>query len=271
MRAQICTGIALIAACLSAQAQWLNQPLAGAPRTPDGKINMTGPAPRLNGKPDLSGIWQAEAEPRGPGGLYGLGESPNSKYFRDVLADFKPGEEPLSPAGAEIFRRHSQGVSPSLNCLPDGVPHADLLPEPFKILQTPGVTLVLYEVETTFRQIFTDGRKQLADPQQPSWMGYSVGKWDGDTLVVDTVGFNDLSWLDARGHGHSEDMRVEERFHRRDYGHLEVAVTITDPKTFTKPVSINFVENLLPDTDLLEHYCLEAEKDAAHQPGKAAK
>jgi hypothetical protein len=274
MRGHIRIGITFVAACLSAPAQWLNQPIAGAPRTPDGKVNMTGPAPRMNGKPDLSGIWQAEAEPRGPGGLYGLGESPNSRYFRDVLSDFKPGEEPLQPAAAESFRKRSQPggpLSPSLNCLPDGVPHADLLPEPFKIIQTPGVTVMLYEVETTFRQIFTDGRKQLADPQQPSWMGYSVGKWDGDTLVVDTVGFNDLSWLDARGHGHSEDMRVEERFHRRDFGHLEVAVTITDPKTFTRPVSINFVEELLPDTDLLEHYCLEAEKDAAHQPGKAAK
>jgi hypothetical protein len=126
---------------------------------------------------------------------------------------------------------------------------------------------MLYEVETTFRQIFTDGRKQLTDPS-PSWMGYSVGKWEGDTLVVDTVGFNDLSWLDARGHGHSDALRVEERFHRRDFGHMDVAVTITDPKTFTKPFTINFVEELLPDTDLLEHYCLEAESDARHQPGQ---
>jgi len=212
------------------------------------------------------------AEPRGPG-LFGLGESPNSKYFRDILADFKPGEEPLQPAGAEIFRRNIQAGpahSPGLNCLPDGVPHGDLLPEPFKIIQTPGVILVLYEVETTFRQVFTDGRKQVIDPM-PSWNGYSVGKWEGDTLVVDTVGFNSLGWLDARGHGHSEDMRVEERFHRRDYGHLELALTITDPKTFTKPISINVVEELLPDTDLLEHYCLEDEKDAAHESGKTAR
>jgi hypothetical protein len=246
--------------------------MAGAPRTPDGKVNMTGPVRRVNGKPDLSGIWQVMAEPRGPG-LFGLGESPNSKYFRDILADFKPGEEPLQPAGAEILRRNVQAGpahSLSLNCLPDGVPHGDLLPEPFKIIQTPGVILLLYEVETTFRQIFTDGRKQVIDPM-PSWNGYSVGKWDGDTLVVDTVGFNTLSWLDARGHGHSEDLRVEERFHRRDFGHLEVALTITDPKTFTKPISINVVEELLPDTDLLEHYCLEDEKDAAHEPGKAAR
>ncbi len=229
---------------------------------------MNGPVPRLNGKPNLSGIWQVMAEPRGPG-LFGLGESPNSKYFRNILADFKPGEEPLTPEGREIFRQNTQpGVAgPSVMCLPDGVPHADLLPEPFKIIQTPGLIVMLYEVETTFRQIFTDGRKQVSDPS-PSWMGYSVGRWEGDMLVIDTVGFNNLSWLDASGHGHSEDMRVEERFRRRDYGHLELTVTIRDPKVFTKPVSINVVEELLPDTDLLEHYCLENEKDAARHPGR---
>ena len=210
--------------------------LANAPRTPDGKVNMTGPVPRVNGKPDLSGIWQVEAEPRGPG-LFGLGESTNSKYFGNILADFKPGEEPLTPAGKEILRQHSQPgvVGLQLRCLPDGVPHGELLPEPFKIIQTPSETLILYEVETIFRQIFTDGRKHPVDPS-PTWLGYSVGKWDGDTLVVDTMGFNDLSWLDVRGHGHSEDMRVEERFHRRDFGHLEVAVTISDPKRLHRAV-----------------------------------
>ena len=270
MRGHLSIAIALLGA-LCAQAQWLNEPTPGAPRRPDGKVNMTGPVPRVNGKPDLSGIWQVEAEPRGAG-LFGLGESANSKYFRDILSDFKPGEEPLTPAAAEIFRQHSEAgaFNPTLNCLPDGVPHADLLPEPFKIIQTPGEMLMLYEVETTFRQIFTDGRKQLIDPR-PTWMGYSVGKWEGDTLAIDTVGFNDLSWLDARGHGHSEDMRVEERIHRRDFGHLDVTLTITDPKTFTKPVTISFVEQLLPDTDVLEHYCLEDEKDVVHQPGKAGK
>ena len=259
----------MVGTCLCARAQWLNQPTPGAPRTPAGQVNITGPVPRVNGKPDLSGIWQVEAEPRGPG-LYGLGESPNSKYFRNILADYRPGEEPLTPAGAETLRRHSQpgAFNPTLNCLPDGVPHADLLPEPFKIIQTPGEIVMLYEVETTFRQIFVDGRNQLTDPS-PSWMGYSVGKWEGDILVVDTLGFNDLGWLDARGHGHSEDMRVQERFHRRDFGHLEVTVTIIDPKTFTRPITINFLEELLPDTDLLEHYCLENEKDAGHQSGKA--
>jgi hypothetical protein len=264
MRTRLLTWTTLAGACLSVQAQW-NYPAAGAPRTPQGKVNLTAPAPRAaDGKPDLSGIWQVEAEPRGPG-LFGLGESPNSKYFRDILSDFKAGEEPLTPAGREISRQHSQPgvVGPNLLCLPDGVPHADLLPEPFKIIQTPGETLMLYEVETIFRQIFTDGRKHPAEPS-PTWLGYSVGRWEGDTLVVDTIGFNELSWLDARGHGHSEDMRVEERFHRRDFGHLEIAVTITDPKMFTKPVAISFVEQLLPDTDVFEHVCYEDEKDAAH-------
>jgi len=166
-----------------------------------------------------------------------------------------------------MLRRNTQPgvVGPGLKCLPDGVPHADLLPEPLKIIQIPGEFLFLYEVETIFRQIYTDGRKLPTDAA-PTWLGYSVGKWDGDTLVVDTIGFNDLSWLDARGHGHSEDMRVEERFHRRDFGHLDVTVTITDPKIFTKPVTINFVEELLPDTDVFEHICAENEKDAGHLP-----
>ncbi len=255
-------------ACLSVHAQWLNSPTPGAPRTAGGKVNMTGPVNGVNGKPDLSGVWQVQAEPRGPG-LFGLGESPNSKYFRDVLADFKRGEEPLTAAGQELLRQHRQPgvVGPSLICLPDGVPHADLLPEPFKIIQTPIEILFLYEVETMFRQIFVDGRKLPADPS-PTWLGYSVGKWDGDTLVVDSIGFNDQSWLDAGGHGHSEDLRVEERFHRRDFGHMDVTVTMTDPKIFTKPVTMSFVEELLADTDVFEHVCYENEKDAGHLPGR---
>src|SRR5260370_6212816 len=178
MRRLIWIGMAFLGACLCAQAQWLNEPTPGAPRTTDGKVNMTGPVPSVNGKPDLSGIWQVEAEPRAPGGLYGLGESPNSKYFRDILADFKPGEEPLTPAASEILPQHGQPgtIGPNRSCLPAGVPPADLLPEPFTVIQTPGETLLLYEVETIFRQIFTDGRKHPTEPS-PTWLGYSVGKW----------------------------------------------------------------------------------------------
>ena len=265
--------VMVVALGASLQAQWLNYPTRGVPRTLDGKPDLSGPAPRAaDGKPDLSGIWQVQAEPRAPGGLFGIGESPNSKYFRDILSDFKPDERPLTDEGAELLRRNSQpGVfNPTLNCLPDGVPKGDLLPEPFKIIHSAGVIVVLYEVETTFRQFFTDGRKLPVDPS-PSWQGYSVGRWEGDTLVVDTTGFNDRGWLDARGTGHSVDMRVEERFRRRDYGHMELTITITDPQTFTRPITFSVVEELLPDTDLFEHYCLENEKDDAHFPGRSRK
>jgi hypothetical protein len=271
MRNYLRLALIFVGTCLATQAQWLNQPIAGAPRSPDGTVNMKGPVPRLNGKADLSGLWQAKGTPRAPGGLFGLGEYENSPHFRDILADFKPNERPLTPEGAERLRKNSavglQGA-PSVNCLPDGVPHGDLLPEPFKIIQTPGVIAMLYEVETTFRQVFTDGRKQLEDPS-PSWNGYSVGQWEGDTLVVDTVGFNDLSWLDARGHGHSTEMRVGERFRRVDFGHLELTITITDPKTFTKPIQFTETLELMPDTDLFEHYCLENEKDGS--PNKVSR
>lgn len=264
MRVRVGPGL-IFGLCLCAQAQWLHEKTPGAPRLADGSVNPAGPVPRINGHPDLSGVWQAQAEPRGAG-LFGLGESPNSKYFRNILSDFKPGEEPLTPWGAELIRKHAQAgptAGPSFNCLPDGVPHADLLPEPFKIVQLPREIVFLYEVETMFRQIYLDGRKEPEDPR-PTWMGYATGKWEGDTLVVNTMGFNELSWLDARGTGHSEEMRVEERFHRRDYGHMDVTVTVTDPKTFTKPITFSFVEGLLPDTDVLEHVCAEDEKDVAH-------
>jgi len=264
--------VTCVVADVSMRAQWLNQPMAGAPRTPDGKINMTGPVPRVNGKPDLSGIWQVQGDARAPNGLFGLGESLNSRYFRDILSDFKPEERPLTPLGVERLRQHTQpgAFNPTLNCLPDGVPHGDLLPEPFKIMHTPGVIVMLYEVETTFRQIFIDGRKLPAD-MSPTWQGYSVGRWDGDTLVIDSAGFNDRSWLDARGTPRSTDMRIEERFHRRDYGHMDLTITITDPQIFTKPISFSVVEELLPDTDLLEHYCVENERDDAHMPGRERK
>jgi len=264
--------VTCVVADVSMRAQWLNQPMAGAPRTPDGKINMTGPVPKVNGKPDLSGIWQVQGDPRAPNGLFGLGESLNSRYFRDILSDFKPEERPLTPLGVERLRQHTQpgAFNPTLNCLPDGVPHGDLLPEPFKIMHTPGVIVMLYEVETTFRQIFMDGRKLPAD-MSPTWQGYSVGRWDDDTLVIDSAGFNDRSWLDARGTPRSTDMRIEERFHRRDYGHMDLTITITDPQIFTKPISFSVVEELLPDTDLLEHYCVENERDDAHMPGRERK
>jgi hypothetical protein len=142
-----------------------------------------------------------------------------------------------------------------------------MAPAPYKIIQTPGLTLMLYERGTTYRQVYTDGRKLPEDPQ-PSWFGYSTGKWHGDSLVVDTIGFNDRGWLDARGHTHSEALHLTERFHRLDFGHMEVQLTIDDPQTYTKPFTIVLKQHLLADTDLLESFCAENEKDLTHIGGK---
>jgi len=271
------TLISFAAAGLCMHGQWLNRPDPNTPRTKDGKPNLSAPAPRHNGKPDLSGVWEVESTPRKelatlfppgvgllPGGENGFGEDDPSKYFLNFLADFKPGQEPLTPAaGVLMMKRLQSGQKPPTLCQPPAIPIADVLPAPFKIVQTPGLTLMLYEGDTFFRQIYTDGRKLPADPQ-PSWLGYSVGRWDGDSLVVDVAGFNDQSVLDAMGHFHSEDMRLTERFRRRDAGHMDLQITLTDPKTFTRPVTINVTLRLLPDTDLLESFCTEGEKDLAH-------
>ena len=254
------TVVAALSSLLSAPvaAQWIKFPTPGIPRLPDGKPNPSAPAPRTaEGKPDLSGIWRS-------GGT-------RHRYDYDVAQDLKPEEiqpwaEALRLQRVQDFRKDS----PLARCLPVSLPFLNSRGLA-RIVQTPALIVVLHESPNSpHRTIFTDGRELPKDPN-PTWLGYSVGHWEGDTLVVDTVGFNDLSWLDARGHGHSEDMRVEERFHRRDFGHMEVTVTITDPKTFTRPVTINFVEQLLPDTDVFEHICYENEKDAAHLPGRAGR
>ena len=143
----------------------------------------------------------------------------------------------------------------------------EMAPAPYKIVQTPRVIFMLYERDTTYRQVYTDGRKLPEDPQ-PSWLGYSVGKWDGESLVVDTIGFNDRGWLDARAHVHSEALHLTERFHRLDFGHMEVQLTINDPETYTRPFTVKLKQHLLADTDLLESFCAENEKDAIRMEGK---
>jgi hypothetical protein len=270
----VCIIALLVGACFGAHAQWLNYPSPGIPRTRDGKPNFTAPAPRAaNGKPDLSGVWQIEPTPSDElkrlfGDLSGenvLGDSSAaySKYLVNILADFQPADSPLRPEFADIVRQRAKEVYPLTRCLPVGIPADDFLPGPFKIVQTPQLILVRNEYENSFRQIYTDGRKAPADPE-PLWLGYSVGKWEGNTLVVRTVGLNDKGWLDGMGNPRSEALQVEERFHRRDFGHLDVQVTIDDPKVYTKPFSIKFTELLLPDSDVTEYFCNENEKDRSH-------
>jgi len=201
-------GIALAGVMASANAQWLNYPEPGTPLTRDGKPNLSGKAPRRNGRPDLSGVWQVEPPPTGEierifgdlGSGVVAGDDPRtfSKYFLNILVDFKPGEEPIRPEAAALTLRNRQTMdSPSSHCLPLGVPARELGWLPFKIFQTPEAIAIYYEVDGAFRQIHTDGRKLPVNPF-PSWMGYSTGKWEGDTLVVDAAGFNDKAgWTPA--------------------------------------------------------------------------
>jgi hypothetical protein len=274
-------GIVFAGSVLCASAQWLNYPTPGTPRTKDGKPNLSAPPPRAsNGKPDLSGVWQVE--PPAPGemerkvgdlGTFVVpGDDPRtfSPYFFNILADFKREDAPIRPEADAVFQRHARAFgkdSPGSHCLPMGVPNTELIAVPFKIIQTPGVIVMLIEADNTHRQIYTDGRPLPGDPQ-PSWQGYSTGRWEGDTLVVDTVGFNDKSWLDAIGHIHSESLRVQERYRRRDFGHMELQVTIEDPKTFTHPFTFKVNQLLIPDSDILETICTENEQDRVHLADK---
>jgi hypothetical protein len=263
----------------SASAQWLNYPAPGTPRTRDGKPSLSAPAPRApNGKPDLSGTWHVEptsmtemkrlyGDDVGSLDVIGMEADTISKYAINILVDFKPEDSPLRPAAEELTRRRVPGSNPADSCLPLGIPFAFLVSEPDKIVQTPGLIVMMFESADAHRQIYTDGRPLPKDPE-PAWLGYSVGKWEGDTLVVETTGFNDKTWLDAMGHPRSESMRVVERYRRRDFGHMDVQATFDDPKMYTKPFTIKFTKRLLADSDILEFYCAENEKDRAHTSKK---
>jgi len=243
----------ILGLAVTAQAQWINVPLPGTPRDKDGKPNLSAPAPRASdGHPDLGGIWrsnqQAATNPKGRG------------LERFMTAGSKV---PMTPAGEKFYAEVTGNgrydvADPSERCLPDGIPN-HMLPIPIKIIQTPGVIVTLFEEFYVFRQIFTDGRKLPVDPQ-PSWFGYSVAHWEKETLVVESAGFNDKTYLDGEGLPHSEDLRITERYSRPDFGHLVVEFTFTDPKYYERPWTATIRFNLMPDTELIEHFC-ENEKD----------
>jgi hypothetical protein len=245
----------LLIALAPLQAQWLNYPTKNAPRTKDGKPDLSAPLPRTkDGKPDITGIWM-------PNGL---------KYLISIAADLKPDEVPFQPWAAALHkeRRANQGRDdPNNKCLPSGVPEKDAVTSPFKIMQFPGEMVILYESRTIFREIFTDGRPLPKDPN-PTWQGYSIGRWEGDDFVVETNGLNDKIWMDTNGHPLTEAAHITERFRRHDYGHMDIQITIDDPKAYTKPWTITENPSLLADTDLLESVCEENNKDARHIVGK---
>jgi len=234
----------------AAPAQWVKLSLPGTPRTPDGKADLNAPAPRTpDGKPDLSGIWTTST----------------GRYLDNLAGD--GAEVPMQPWAAALYKERHDSFGrdkPQVRCLPHGVPDALLVPGyPFKIIQTPVVTMLLFEEFNQYRQVFTDGRTMPVDPM-PAWFGYSIGKWEGEVFVIETAGFNDQTWLDNGGHPHTDALHITQRFRRPNFGRMELDLTIDDPKAYTKPwksVTIPFI--LLPDTELMEHIC-ENEKDAPH-------
>jgi hypothetical protein len=264
------SAILLVGATLPLAAQWLNYPDARIPHKKNGTPNLTAPAPRRDGKPDLSGVWQAERTPiseytrvLGDNIAYlQIDLNDASKYALDIFWGLKRAEQPLRPEAVERMKQLASQGPPAARCLPTGVP-TGLFFYPFKTIQTPGEIVVLFGEGDPPRQIYTDGRSLPADPQ-PSWMGYSVGKWEGDTLAVETNGFTDASWLDGSGHPRSEQMRIRELYHRRDVGHMDLEVTFEDPKYYTRPFTIKTGLDLIPDSDILEFVCAENEKDRAH-------
>jgi hypothetical protein len=257
----------------SMAAQWLNYPDPQTPRQPDGKPNLSAPAPRLNGKPDLTGLWEADPTPMTelkqalPPGFFDLQiDLPNaSKYLLNLLWGFKPEQDPTKPEAAAILKQRSESnakEAPTSRCLPGSIP-VTLLLLPFKIVQTPRQIVMLFEHYDPPRQIFTDGRR-LPQQLDPSWTGYATGSWRGNTLEVESRGYNDKGWLDAIGHPRSESLRLTERYRRRNFGHLVLDLTVDDSKYYSRPFTVSLPFHLIPDSDVLEAVCEENERDVVH-------
>ena len=248
--------------------QWLQYPTAGVPRTPSGLPNLGAPAPRTaDGKLDFSGIW--EADNTGPCPPDGCPDMPSSREFVNIGARL-PGGLPYQPWAAELVKKRMAANGkddPVSHCQPAAALRLFTFPPYRKIVQVPGLLAILAERDVTFRQIFTDGRALPKDPQ-PSFRGYSSGHWEGDTLVVHTSGFRDGMWLDRSGSPMTDAAQMTERFRRVNYGNLEIEVTLDDPKAYTAPWTVTLHQFIVLNTELLEYFCQENEKDQTHLVGK---
>lgn len=252
-------------------AQWIGYPTAGVPHKADGSVNMTAPTPRMpDGKPDFSGIWISDITPEGeetpstgvPLSGFAL---PSSRFLRDMGADMPDGL-PYQAWQLPIVakRTANRGIDdPHARCLPDNFLRAYGLPYFLKFVHTADLLVVLDERNAGYRQIFTDGRQLPQDPT-PSWQGYSSAHWSDDTLVVDTIGLRDDTWIDWNGSVITEAARVREEIRRPDYGHLKIRVTVDDPKAYTKPWTVELSQRIVIDAELIDAICLENEQFVRH-------
>ncbi|HUA20427.1 MAG TPA: hypothetical protein VMB25_16885 [Bryobacteraceae bacterium] len=248
--------------------QWVKYPTAGVPKTPSGIPNLGAPTPRTaDGHPDFSGIW--EADNTAPCPPTGCQDMPMSREFLNIGARLSGGL-PYQPWAAELVRKRMADNGkddPVSHCKPAGALRLLTFPPYRKIVQVPGMIAILSERDVTYRQIFTDGRMLPEDPS-PSYNGYSAGHWEGDTLVVQTIGFHDGMWLDRSGSPLTDAAKMVERYHRINYGNLEIQITMDDPKAYTKPWTVTLHQYIVLNTELLEYFCQENEKDLTHLVGK---
>lgn len=248
--------------------QWIQYPTAGVPKTPGGLLNLGAPTPRTaDGKPDLSGMWEIDNAGGCP--AYGCADLPLSKEFTNIGARI-PGGLPYQPWAADLVKKRMADNGkddPASRCKPLGALRLFTFPQYRRIVQVPGLVVLLSERDVTYRQIFTDNRP-LPDDPQPSFRGYSSGHWEGDTLVVQTIGFRDGMWLDRSGSPLTDAAKLTERFRRFNYGNLEIEITVDDSKAYTAPWTVTLRQFIVLNTELLEYFCQDNEKDTPHLVGK---
>jgi len=295
----------LAAVPVAVHAQWPPWPTPNVPKLPDGKPNLEGPTPRTaQGHPDFTGIWEfvdanrrprpgaagaaggsgpatapaasdakssAPGSPPAPVAGVGQGARPpfKSQFFN--IGSTVPGGLPFTPWAAALRKQRTDNNNkdnPDAHCLPMGFMQFHTHPQPRKMIQTPTLLVIIYEANYGLRQIFMDGRPLPNDDPDPWWYGYSIGHWDGDTLVVETTGFRDDMWLDVEGSPLTSSGKVTERFRRPDFGHLTIDITVEDPKSYTHPWTVRINQKIMLNTNLIEFVCNENEKSDAHLVGK---
>jgi hypothetical protein len=260
--ARVAIALAAFLAAAPTAAQWVGYPTAGVPRTADGKVAMTAPAPRLaNGKPDFSGIWISDRTEEGQEPITDASSLPSGRHMANMGVDMEGGL-PYQPWQVPIVKERTENLAihdPHIRCLPDFFLRAYGLPHMLKFIHTPDLLVMLNEMNAGYRQVFTDARALPEDPA-PSWQGYSSARWDGDTLIVDTIGVRDDTWIDWNGSVVTEQAKIREEIRRPDFGHLEIKATVDDPKAYTKPWTVTLRQRIVVDAELIDEICLENEQ-----------
>jgi hypothetical protein len=251
--------------------QWLRYPTTNVPRMRDGSVNLNAPAPRTrDGRPDFSGIWLTgnpiPCNKEAGADFLECGAEISMAREAINIGVSLPGGLPYQPWAADLVKQRTRDQAkddPHAQCLPDTFARSYGLPHMQKLIQAPGLLVMLDEMNAGYRQIFTDGRPLPPDPQ-PAWNGYSSARWTGDTLIIQTIGFRDNLWLDVAGSPLTDAAKMTERLRRPDYGHLEIELTVDDPKAYTKPWTVKMKQQIVVDTDLVDEICLENEKSFRH-------